>query len=61
MQQFRDEQPLPEFSADEVPVEKRMLEDEPERENEFAVKNRVVVAERKCECDHEECCRYGRE
>ena len=54
MQQFRDEQPFPEFSADEVPVEKRMLEDESERENEFAVKNRVVKAERERECDHEE-------
>ena len=60
VQQFRDEQPLPEFSADEVPVEKRMLEHESERKNQFAVKNGMVVAERECESAHEECGSHGR-
>ena len=60
VQQFRDEQPLPEFSADEVPVEKRMLEHESERKNQFAVKNGMVVAECKCESGHEECGSHGR-
>ena len=43
------------------PVEKRVLEDESEREDEFAVKDRMVVAENACECDHEECCPHGGE
>lgn len=60
VQQFRDEQPLPEFSADEVPVEKRMLEHESERKNQFAVKNGMVVAECECESGHEECGSHGR-
>ena len=61
MQEFRDEEAFPEFSADEVPIEKRMLEHEPERENQFAVENRVVVAEDECKCDHEERSRDGGE
>lgn len=36
-----------------------MLEYEPERENQLAVKNRVVIAEYKCECDHEERCYHS--
>ena len=38
-----------------------MLEHEPECENQFAVKNRVVVAEREREGDHEESCNHGGE
>ena len=61
MQELRDKEPFPEFAADEVPVEKRVLEDKSEREDEFAVKDRMVVAENACECEHEECCPRGRE
>lgn len=59
VQEFRDKEAFPEFSADEVPVEKCMLEHEPKCENQFAVKNRMVVAERERECDHEESCCHG--
>ena len=61
MQELRDEEPFPEFAADEVPVEKRMLEHKTEREDEFPVKDGMVVAENAGECDHEESCPYGRE
>ena len=58
VQHFRNEQAFPEFSADEIPVEKRMLENKPECENQFAVKNRVTITEREREGSHEErCCR----
>ena len=38
-----------------------MLEHEPECENQFAVENRVVVAECERKGDHEKCCNHGGE
>ncbi len=61
MQDFRDEQSFPEFTANEVPVEKCVLEHETEREDQFPIKYRVVVAEGKSECDHEKRGNHGGE
>jgi hypothetical protein len=59
VQQLGDEQPFPEFATDKIPVEKRMLEDKSEREDEFPVKDCVVVTENARECNHEECRSHG--
>jgi len=59
VQYLGDEQFFPEVAANEEPVKKGVLEQEPEGEHEFAFEDGAVTADGKGEHHHGEC-RHGR-